>query len=312
MSRMVTLKPLPELPPRSDPFRYGWRYVLRQIDANGNEIWDQIPLTMDDVLHPEPGDFIVNSTAHARDCMYLATVIGARCKRRPRWKAVVLADTRVAWGERIGLRGHGPDLAVIKGVRSNPDRDIRTFDVEAEGVVPSLIIEVTSKTTRYNDIVTKVTHYHKANVPQYVIVDAKGHEDNRELRLIDYRFTPERYVAVPPDDQGRVELVGLGLLLGVREGRVVLYDAKTGEEQGDYDEIVRALEAEMAARAEAEKAIEEAVLARQEAERGRQSAEEARKAAEAQAVELAARVRELEARLNPPPGTANGGKSRQT
>ncbi len=315
MSRMVTLKPPPELPPRSDPFRYGWRYVLRQIDANGNEVWDQIPLTLDDVLHPEPGDFIVNSTAHARDCTYLANVIGSRCKRRPRWKAVVLADTRVAWGDRIGLRGHGPDLAVIKGVRSNPDRDIRTFDVEAEGVLPSLIIEVTSKNTRYNDIVTKVTHYHKAGVPQYVIVDAKGGEDNRVLRVIDYRHTPERYVAMPSDEQDRVELVGLGLLLGVRDGRVVLYDAKTGEEQGDYDEIARALEAEIAARAEAEKAIEEAVEARQEAERGRKAEEEARREAEraceakeearqeaeARATDLAARLRALEERLNQPP-----------
>lgn len=298
MSRMVTLKPPPELPPRNDPFRYGWRYVLRRIDANGNEVWDQVPLTLDGVLHPEEGDFIVTSTAHVRDCKYLANVLGALCQRHPRWKALVLSDTRVAWGEKIGLRGHGPDLALIKGVRSNRDRDIRTFNVEAEGVLPSLIIEVTSESTRFNDLVTKVAHYHKAGVPQYVIVDAQeGEGDGRVLRLIDYRYTPERYVEAPPDEQGRVELLGLGLLLGVREGRVVLYDAKTGEEQGDYDEIARALETEIAARAEAEKAIEEAVEGRREAERARQ-------AAEARATDLAARLRALEERLNQPPGAS--------
>jgi len=228
----------------------------------------------------------------------------------------VLSDTRVAWPESTGLRGHGPDLAVLKGVRSNRDRDIRTFDTAAEGVLPSLIIEVTSENTRFNDLVTKVTHYHKAGVPQYVIVDAvEGDGDERQLRVIDYRYVPECYIQTPPDIEGRVELLGLGLLLGIRDGRVVLYDAKTGEEQGDYDEIAQALEAEIAARAEAEKAIEEAVEARHEAERGRKVEEEARKeaerlcnakeearqAAEARATDLAARLRELEVRFNPPP-----------
>jgi hypothetical protein len=33
MSRMVPLKPPPHLPPRSDPFRCGWRHVLRGADA---------------------------------------------------------------------------------------------------------------------------------------------------------------------------------------------------------------------------------------------------------------------------------------
>ncbi len=65
MSRMLPLKPPPALPPRNDPFRYGWRYVLRGTAPNGQELWDQVPLTLDDVLHPEVGDFIVNSTAHA-------------------------------------------------------------------------------------------------------------------------------------------------------------------------------------------------------------------------------------------------------
>ncbi len=228
----------------------------------------------------------------------------------------MLSDTRVAWPETIGLRGHGPDLAVLRGVRSNRDRDIRTFDTAAEGVLPWLIIEVTSEITRFNDLVTKVTHYHKAGVPQYVVVDAvEGRGEERVLRLTDYRRVPECYVQMPPDKEGRVELLGLGLLLGQRGGRVVLYDAKTDEEQGDYDEIAQALEAEIAARAEAVNAIEEAVEARHEAERGRKAEEEARheaergrkaeeearQAAEARAADLAARVRELEQRIVRPP-----------
>jgi Uma2 family endonuclease len=293
---MVPLKPPPALPPRNDLFRYGWRHVLRRIDPDGKEVWDQIPLTLDDVLHPEEGDFIVNSSAHNSDCIYLREVLRARRKRWRR-KTVVLMDARVAW-DVTGLRAHGPDIAVIPGVRK-PDRNFRTFNVAVEKVRPCLIIEITSKDTRFNDLETKVLHYHQAGVAQYVIVDANEPDDgSRTLRLIAYRHTPERYEPMPLDEQGRVELLGLGLLLGERDDRVVLYDARTGEEQGDYDEVARALEAETAAREAAEEAIAEAVEARQEAERARQ-------AAEARASDLAIELRALKARLNqtsgPPP-----------
>jgi Uma2 family endonuclease len=306
MSHALPLKPPPALPPRSDPFRYGWRYVLRGTDRDGNEVWDQVPLTLDDVLHPEVGDFIVNSSAHARDCIYLAYVLRARRKRWRR-RTVVLMDTRVAW-DVIALRAHGPDIAVIHGVR-RPDRNFRTFDVAAEKVRPNLIIEVTSKDTRFNDLVTKVTQYHQAGVRQYVIVDANEPDDGpRTLRLVAYRHGSQRYEPMPLDDQGRVELLGLGLLLGTCGERIALYDAETGEEVGEYDAVTEvleartaALEAEIAARAEAEKAIEEAVEARREAERGRKAEEEARRAAEARAADLAARLRELEERLKPTP-----------
>ena len=36
---------------RPDPYRYGWRYVCRP-GANGRKVWEQVPLTLEDVLHP--------------------------------------------------------------------------------------------------------------------------------------------------------------------------------------------------------------------------------------------------------------------
>src|SRR5258708_3626900 len=44
----------PEAP---DPFRFGWRY-LRKKRADGREVSVQVPLTLDDVLHPREGDHI--------------------------------------------------------------------------------------------------------------------------------------------------------------------------------------------------------------------------------------------------------------
>ena len=50
-------------PPRSpgpDPYRYGWRYV-RVVAPDGSETFDQVPLTLEDVLFPQVGDFIVQT-----------------------------------------------------------------------------------------------------------------------------------------------------------------------------------------------------------------------------------------------------------
>src|SRR5262249_35101461 len=50
-------------PVPSDPYRYGWRYV-RVKHPDGTETFDQVPLTLEDVLFPEEGDFTVQTDWH--------------------------------------------------------------------------------------------------------------------------------------------------------------------------------------------------------------------------------------------------------
>src|SRR5437660_1491960 len=151
----------------ADRFRYGWRYVRRDLPDGGVD-WDQVPLTLEDVLHPQMGDVQVLSRSHGNDCNYLKDVFEARLAGDP--SAVVLADTGVKW-DVPELRHHSPDVAVILGVRQQ--RDWGMFEVAEEGVRPALIVEVTSPASRVNDVVTKVDHYYRAGVPHYVIVDAR-------------------------------------------------------------------------------------------------------------------------------------------
>ena len=62
-------KSRPPRPPEPDPYRYGWRYV-RVTRPDGTEEFDQVPLTLEDVLHPEVGDFIVQTDGHDSDLNY--------------------------------------------------------------------------------------------------------------------------------------------------------------------------------------------------------------------------------------------------
>ena len=98
-----------------------------------------------------------------------------------------------------------PDISVIRGV-SEPEADRESFDLEAEGNRPCLIVEVVSPRSsriRRTDLVSKVEIYVLAGIPEYVIVDSTRRD--RRFRLLGYRLGRSgRYQAIEPDDQGRI------------------------------------------------------------------------------------------------------------
>lgn len=283
LSRRPASRPRPPSP-EPDPFRYGWRYV-RIIGPDGTEAFDQVPLTLEDVLHPEVGDFIVRSDPQVSDISYLRNVFRARLQDRP--GALVLSDCRVDFNIP-GVRPLGPDVVVFFGVKR---RIIwATCDVGRERARPVLVVEVTSPDTRSNDVGIKLDYYHRARVPWYLIADAVIEEGGeRRIELILYRRTRTGYRRVEPDAHGRVWLEPVGLRLGLKRDpqggflRLACFDPVTGQEVGDYSAISRALtDAQDRAEAKAARAEVEAARARAEAE--------ARTQAEA-------RIRELEAAL---------------
>src|SRR5438874_620736 len=97
----------------NDRFAYGWRYV-KQVQPDGAEKLVQVPLTLEDILHPQEEDFRVLSDLHDEDCRYLKSVFKARLADDPH--ALVLSDCRVSW-DPTGVIGYGPDVAVFRGVR---------------------------------------------------------------------------------------------------------------------------------------------------------------------------------------------------
>jgi colicin import membrane protein len=276
--------------PEVDPFRYGWRYV-EVIRPDGTIDFDQVPLTLEDTLHPELGDFIVNTHGHNEGCLYLKSVLKARLAGDP--SAVVLSDCRVAFVPE--LRPLGPDIVVFFGVRQV--RNWGTFDAVQEGARPALVIEITSPETRSNDVGIKVEYYHQAGVPLYVIIDDREVGGQRRLQLIGHRHTPDGYEPLEPDERGRLWLEPVRLWLGVTGDRVACYDPDTDQEIGDYVELSRAMVAEAEARAaEAQARVEAEARARAEAQARVEAEARARVEAEARAAEARARA-DLQARL---------------
>jgi hypothetical protein len=288
-----------------DPFRYGWRYV-RITRPDGTEDLDRVPLTLEDVLHPEAGDIIVQSDPHDWDRAYLKEVFDTRLMDDQ--AAVVLSDCQVDFNIP-GVKPLCPDDAVFLGVRRRVAWS--SFNVAEERARPVLVAEVTSPETRSNDLGIKMDYYHRAKVPWYVIADVT-HEagDERRIELMLFRRTRRGWQREPADERGRVRLEPVGLWLGVtrdaRGGfqRLACYDPETGQEIGDYRAISRALEEERRARAVEARAREQAerrarseAKARARAERARDAEARARAEAERAREEAEATIRGLRAEL---------------
>jgi colicin import membrane protein len=236
-------------PPGPDPFRYGWRYVERPGPDGSVEV-EEVPLTRDDVLHPQEGDVIPEGTLQEQDAEYLRPIFRQRTARLP--GGFFLADCLVDWG-RPGIRPHSPDLVVFRDVRNPPQGDIGLFRLRDAGGRCVLVVEIVSPHTRRNDAVRKVRHYHRVGVPLYVLLDQRREGGPRTV--VGYRHTAQRYVNMRLDRRGRLRLKPLGLWLAIEDQRAVCYDADTGERIPGYEEMaagrqaaeqrIRELEAEL-------------------------------------------------------------------
>jgi hypothetical protein len=69
-------------PAMPDPYRYGWRFVKKRLPDGSTELV-QVPLTLEDVLHPQLNDVIPQLTYQERDAEYLRPIFRRRAARLP-------------------------------------------------------------------------------------------------------------------------------------------------------------------------------------------------------------------------------------
>jgi Uma2 family endonuclease len=100
-----------------------------------------------------------------------------------------------------------PDVMVIPGAARDPLR--RSFRIWAEGVVPAVIFEVTSKKTRKIDWTVKKRLYRRLGVKEYFLFDPL--HDYQRRQLMGFRLVGRRYVAMNREEDGslRSEVMGV-------------------------------------------------------------------------------------------------------
>ena len=159
-----------------------------------------------------------------------------------------------------------PDVMVTRGIRKQPMRKL--YLVWEEGRAPELVIEVTSKSTRNEDLKTKLALYRDVlHVTEYFLFDPEGEYLRPQLQ--GYRLMGSEYVPLEPVD-GRLASEVTGLHLEASGPRLRLWDPTTqsylltAAERAQRDSLAR--QQESLARQRAEERAQSEMLGRLQAE----------------------------------------------
>ncbi len=152
-----------------------------------------------------------------------------------------------------------PDVFVVKGV---PKGQRRTYKLWVEGQPPTVVLEITSRSTRLEDLGNKRALYALIGVGEYFLYDPLA--EYLEPPLQGYLLAGSEYQRIDSDTDGSLFSRALGLGLRIEENRLRLINAATGERllrPAEVREQARAAEQRLAD-AEAELARLQAELAR--------------------------------------------------
>ncbi len=120
-----------------------------------------------------------------------------------------------------------PDVFLVRGVGKKKEDPRRTYRVwEEDGRVPSLVIELTSESTRDEDIGKKKL-YERLGVEELFLFDPCG--EYLWPRLQGCRLEDGRYQQLPLKMDGSLESRTTGLVLKPEGSRLRLQDKETGE-----------------------------------------------------------------------------------
>ncbi len=243
------------------------------------------PKAKEEVIYPETdGRPMAETDEHASLLIYLREGLRDRFRDDP--QVYVAGNLLVYYEEGNPKASVAPDVFVVFGVSAH---ERRIYKVWEEGKGPDVVIELTSLSTRDEDLGQKRVLYERLGVREYFIFDPFA--EHLSPPLVGFVREGEWFapMAVEPLDGGwrvRSELLGVELqALPAEEGRWELrvVDAVTGEK------MLTPLEAQEKARREAE--------ARRRAEEQSRWEAEARCLAEERLRELEEELARLRARL---------------
>jgi Uma2 family endonuclease len=129
-----------------------------------------------------------------------------------------------------------PDVLLAKGVA----RWDRPNYLLWEETTPSLIVEVTSRKTRREDLREKKALYERLGIEEYVLFDPYG--EYLKPRLQGHRFESGQYQPILLEEDGSLLSRSVGLKLRPEGNRLRLVDPVTGEPLPWTEEIGAALD----------------------------------------------------------------------
>lgn len=119
------------------------------------------------------------------------------------------------------MQSVSPDILVVRGVQK---KRRRIYNLEVEGKAPEVVIELTSLSTKKEDLGNKRFVYANLGVKEYFIFDPFG--DTMRPALRGFRLEGGDYVPIVGT---RLKSEVLGLELRLEDGKLRLYDFKQNQ-----------------------------------------------------------------------------------
>jgi Uma2 family endonuclease len=190
----------------------------------------------DDVHYPySDGQPMAESDLHREEMVYLIQALQERFRDAP--DVYVAGNLFLYYEKGVPSAVVAPDLLVVHGVSKEPRKSYKIW--HEDGRVPSLVVEVTSDTTRDEDFVKK-DKYRKLGVEEYIQFDPLG--DYLSPRLQGLRLVSGRYVKMHPERDGSLVSRTTGVTFRVEgRSRLRLVVTATGEVLPRYEEIMAEL-----------------------------------------------------------------------
>jgi hypothetical protein len=260
--------------------------VLRtSLDADGQVVVEEIPLTLEILLNPSEDDHVPQGNPHSRYLYPLTQRLRRYLERRGDWG--VFSDLMVHWA-RKDLRAVAPDVTVAQGI-ADPEAVDENLDVTATGCRVRAVFEVVttrSKKKREKDEVHNKPLFAAAGVDDYVLLYPAKYRKRGDRAVRCFALEAGAYREQGADAEGRFLLRSLGLWLSVSKSEeLVLVDVATGERLLTPEE-------EEERRLHAERLAAEEAAARQAAEQRAAEETAARRAANRRSARLLVSVLE--------------------
>jgi Uma2 family endonuclease len=177
-----------------------------------------------EIEYPESdGKPMAETDLHRRIMTEVIDRLLARYARRD--DVYVTGNLLVYYVEGSPKKCLAPDCMVVIGVKAG---DRRTYKTWEEGAFPSVVLEITSKKTKREDVTTKFQIYQNIwKVKELFMFDPT--EDYLEPSLAGYRMSRGELKLIKPTN-GHLTSTELGITLERNGTWLVLRDAKTGKE----------------------------------------------------------------------------------
>lgn len=175
------------------------------------------------VLYPETDGMPMTETdKHRREMTALIEALIAYFNDTP--DVYVSGNLMLYYEEGNPAASVSPDVFVVKGIGK---QERRVYKLWEEGKGPDVAIELTSRSTRLEDLGNKRALYAELGVAEYFIYDP--YQEYLKPPLQGYRLERDNYTLVGADAQGKLHSRVLDLDLQIVQGDLRLFDPRASK-----------------------------------------------------------------------------------